>query len=242
MLFLSAAASCLRGFFRFLSFSAVGWPLVRSLLLSVARPPPRVLFVLSGRFFVLVCVAFCVWFLFLCVGLSLLRPPRPVSFVSSPSSSCVVPAALLALLSSPGARVGVVGSRSFPAVSLVSGLVSCLPAGVVVVSGCARRCPVRGFVGGGVVDVAACSAAWSLGLAVSLFPAAWSRLGPAAGPVRGRALARSGLAALCVFLSSPGAPSPGSSAALSAALSAGVPVFVFGPGGFVSGLRQGCLF
>lgn len=160
---------------------------------------------------------------FLVGGLSLLRPPLPVvSFLLPPAVSVVL---------SPGCRVGVVGSRSFPAVSLVRSFVAALPAGCLVCSGA-----------GGVVDLAARSAALSAWLGCLSFPAAWGRWGRSAGPRRSGVLVAAGLSCLCVFLSSPSAPSPGSAACVRLALAAGVPVFVFGPGGFVGGFSQLSLF
>ena len=120
----------------------------------------------------------------------------------------------------PGARVGVVGSRRFPRPEVVEGFVRSLPVGVVVVSGA-----------GGVVDLTAAVSGRSSGLSVEEFPAEWSRFGRSAGPLRNRALVRSGLSVLVVFLSDPSSPSPGSASSIREALAAGVPVFVFGPAG-----------
>ena len=119
-----------------------------------------------------------------------------------------------------GARIGIVGSRSFPFPSLVESFVVGLPAGCVVVSGA-----------GGVVDLAAAAAARSVGLSVLEFPASWSRYGRGAGPVRNRQLVSSGLSVLVVFVSDPAAPSPGSASSVRLARAAGVPVFIFGPDG-----------
>jgi predicted Rossmann fold nucleotide-binding protein DprA/Smf involved in DNA uptake len=120
----------------------------------------------------------------------------------------------------PGSRVGIVGSRSFPAAAGIESFVAALPPGVVVVSGGARG-----------ADSLAAAAAVAAGLQLQVFAAEWARLGRAAGPARNRRLVSSGLSALCVFLSSPSAPSPGSLSALRLARAAGVPVFVFGPAG-----------
>lgn len=119
-----------------------------------------------------------------------------------------------------GARVGVVGSRSFPSAAPVLQFVSSLPAGCVVVSG-----------GASGADSFAAAAAAACGLELEVFSAAWSRFGRAAGPVRNRALVRSGLACLVVFVLDPSSLSPGSASAVKEARKAGVPVFVFGPEG-----------
>lgn len=115
----------------------------------------------------------------------------------------------------PYVRVGIVGSRDYPAPRLVRSFVAGLPAGSVVVSG-----------GYGAVDVAAASMGRRLGLIVDEFMADWLRFGRAAGPIRNRELVRSGLYCLVVFLSSD-VPSDGSRDAIKAAKAAGVPVFIF---------------
>lgn len=129
------------------------------------------------------------------------------------------PLPLLSLLV-PGARVAVVGSRDFPVPSLVESFVASFPPGVCVVSGA-----------GGVVDLTAAAAARFAGLPLAEFPAAWARYRRGAGSVRNGELVASGLSCLVCFLSSPGRPSPGSADVCRRARAAGVPVFVFGPGG-----------
>lgn len=136
------------------------------------------------------------------------------------SLSCFSPAFSFVRSCGLGARVGIVGSRDYPFPELVRLFVAGLPAGSVVVSG-----------GGGVVDLAAWVAACECGLEASVFPACWSLLGRAAGPVRNQELVSSGLCCLVVFLSSLSEPSPGSASAVRLALEAGVPVFLFGAGG-----------
>lgn len=120
----------------------------------------------------------------------------------------------------PGARVAVVGSRSFPALSLVECFVAGLPPGVVVVSGGARG-----------VDAAAAAAALECGLALEVFRADWGRFRRGAGPVRNAALVAGGLSVLVCFVSDPECLSPGSADVCRRARAAGVPVFVFGPSG-----------
>lgn len=117
VLVLSASASCLCAFFRFLSFSSVGSPPVLASRPPVARGPARVVFVPSGSVFVLCWVAFGSWFLFLC------------SVSSSPSSSPVLgpsglPFSVLRRLAA-ASSFGVCGSRSsVPAV--LSSVLFCL--------------------------------------------------------------------------------------------------------------------
>lgn len=126
----------------------------------------------------------------------------------------------------PGVRVGIVGSRDYPAPGLVCSFVAGLPAGSAVVSG-----------GYGVVDVAAASMGRRLGLIVDEFKANWLRYGHSAGPIRNRKIVRSGLYCLVVFLSSD-VPSDGSRDAIKAAKVAGVPVFVFDQKGNPVVLRE----
>ncbi len=128
----------------------------------------------------------------------------------------------------PGARVGVVGSRSFPALGLVSLFVASLPSSCVVVSGGARG-----------VDARAASSASARGLSVSVFPAAWGSLGRSAGVVRNKALVSS--CSVVVVFRSLGA-SPGSDSAASLARSCGVPVFVVSPPPLCCPVSQPSLF
>jgi hypothetical protein len=114
----------------------------------------------------------------------------------------------------PGFRVGVVGSREFPALSLVEEFVSLLPSGVVVVSGKAEG-----------VDQCAAACARSRGLVVDELPFVRGR-GKAGGPVRNRELARS-VAVLVVFRKS--GHSPGSDSVASFARQFRVPLFVVSP-------------
>jgi hypothetical protein len=122
-----------------------------------------------------------------------------------------------------GARVALVGSRSFAAAAVVQSVVAALPPGCVVVSGGARG-----------ADSLAAAAAAAAGLQLQVFAAEWGRYGLGAGPVRNAALVASGLQLLVCFLSSPGCPSPGSRSVMSLARAAGVPVLVFGPAGPVN--------
>ena len=127
------------------------------------------------------------------------------------SSSSVLSSALAACAALPaGARVFVAGSRSFPALSLVSSFVAGLPSGVVVVSG-----------GAAGPDAVAVSSARSRGLAVSVLAADWSR-GRSAGVARSASLVSSA-SVVVVFLC---CGSAGSSATVALARRAGVPVFV----------------
>jgi hypothetical protein len=119
----------------------------------------------------------------------------------------------------PGSRVAIVGSRDFPQPSLVESFVADLD-DVVVISGA-----------GGVVDVTAVSSARLFGIEVIEFPADWDRYRRGAGPVRNSVLVNSGLDVLVAFASDPRRLSPGTSDVVRKALSAGVPVFVFGPDG-----------
>ena len=119
-----------------------------------------------------------------------------------------------------GARVAVVGSRSFPAPSLVECFVVGLPAGVCVVSGA-----------GGIVDKTAAAAARSVGLSVEEFFADWRRFRKGAGPERNGRLVASGLSVLVAFASDPDCLSPGTADVVRRARAAGVLVFVFGPDG-----------
>lgn len=119
-----------------------------------------------------------------------------------------------------GARVALVGSRSFAAAGVVASVVAALPPGCVVVSGGARG-----------ADSLAAEAAAAAGLQVQVFAAQWGRYGCGAGPRRNAALVAYGLQLLVCFLSEPGQPSRGSSDVLRRALAAGVPVLVFGPAG-----------
>ena len=128
-----------------------------------------------------------------------------------------------------GCRVGVVGSREFPALGLVSLFVGSLPSSCVVVSGAARG-----------VDRVAASSARSRGLEVSEFAAAWgSQLGRSAGVVRNRELVSS--CSVVVVFRSLGA-SPGSDSAASLARSCGVPVFVVSPPSGACSVVQPSLF
>ena len=119
-----------------------------------------------------------------------------------------------------GARVALVGSRSFAAAAVVASVVAALPPGCVVVSGGARG-----------ADSLAAAAAVAAGLQLQVFSAEWGLYGRGAGPRRNAALVASGLQLLVCFLSVPGAPSPGSSDVLRRARAAGIPVLVFGPAG-----------
>ena len=152
--------------------------------------------------------------------------------VSSVSSFPSLSAALAAVRAAgPGCRVGVVGSRSFPALGLVSLFVASLPSSCVVVSGGARG-----------VDRVAQYAAEARGLwgPSSLFPAEWgSRLGRAAGVVRNAPLVRS--CAVVVVFHSLG-ESRGSDSAASLARAAGVPVFVVSPPPLCCPVSQPSLF
>lgn len=138
-------------------------------------------------------------------------------FVSLRNPVFMVP---LSSLLVPGARVAVVGSRSFPSPSLVESFVVGFPAGVVVVSG-----------GGGVVDLSAAAAARSVGLSVVEFLPDWGRYRRGAGPVRNAALVSGGLSVLVAFASDPECLSAGTADVVRRARAAGVPVFVFGPDG-----------
>ncbi len=136
---------------------------------------------------------------------------------SSSASSAVLAPVLAAVASlAPGARVAVLGSRGSVAcpvlLALVRAFVAALPAGVVLVSG-----------GASGVDSVAAAAARARGLPVSVFEAAWSSLGSAAGPVRSRALLSSGVSLAVVFWSGDAAASPGSAGALALCQSLGVP-------------------
>jgi len=88
----------------------------------------------------------------------------------------------------PSVRVGIVGSRDYPAPGLVRSFVAALPRGSVVVSG-----------GNGVVDKTAASMGRRLGFIVDEFKADWDRYGRAAGPIRNREIVRSGLYCLWCF-------------------------------------------
>jgi hypothetical protein len=158
----------------------------------------------------------------------------PVSSVvrarlSVSSFPCLVAALSAIHEAGPGCRVGVVGSREFPALGLVSLFVASLPAGCVVVSGAARG-----------VDRAAASSARGRGLEVDEFRAAWSSsLGRAAGMLRNRELVSS--CSVVVVFRALGA-SPGSDSDASLARSAGIPVFVVSPPALACPVVQPSLF
>lgn len=118
----------------------------------------------------------------------------------------------------PNVRVGIVGSRDYPAPWLVGFLVRELPTGSMIVSGAS-----------GAVDETAAEVADACGLGFSEFPPHWSSFGRAAGPVRNKKLVHSGLCCLVVFLSSLSEPSAGATSAIQYALQEGIPVFRFGP-------------
>ena len=149
-------------------------------------------------------------------------PSHDLSLVCGPALLACRSAVASVPVGSP-VRVAVVGSRRFPRLSLVSSFVAQLPSSVVVCSG-----------GAGGVDQTAVSAAWSRGLAVSVLPAAWSRLGRSAGVVRSAQLLSS-VSVVVVFLC---CGSPGASHAVALASLAGVPVFVV-PCGCVASPKLG---
>ncbi|HEV7736784.1 MAG TPA: hypothetical protein VGO47_05345 [Chlamydiales bacterium] len=115
----------------------------------------------------------------------------------------------------PGARVVVVGSRSFPYPGFVRNVVTCLSSGITVCSG-----------GGGVVDVTAVEQARKLGLSVAEYPAQWLQLGKRAGVIRSLAMLQSGVTAVFVFVSDVSCVSPGSLATIHIAQRLGLPVYV----------------
>jgi len=115
----------------------------------------------------------------------------------------------------PGARVVVVGSRSFPYPGFVRNVVSCLSSGITVCSGA-----------GGIVDVTAVGQARHLGLSVVEYPAQWHQLGKRAGVVRTLDMLQSGVTAVFVFVSSASCISPGSLAAIHIAQRLGLSVYV----------------
>jgi hypothetical protein len=140
-----------------------------------------------------------------------------VSCFSSAASFPSLAAALSAVSAAgPGCRVGVVGSRSFPALGLVSLFVASLPAGCVVVSGGCRG-----------VDSVAQVAAEARGLwgASSLFPFVRG-IGRAGGPIRNRQLVAS-CSVVVVFRSLGG--SHGSESVIQLCGSLRVPCFVVSP-------------
>ena len=112
----------------------------------------------------------------------------------------------------PSSRVGVVGSREFPALELVEEFVALLPAGCVVVSGKAEG-----------VDQCAASCARSRGLVVDELPFV-KGIGKAGGPVRNRALVSS-----CAVVVGFSCGSSGTEDALSCARRLGVPSFRVSP-------------
>lgn len=133
----------------------------------------------------------------------------------------------------PGARVAVVGSRDFPAPSLVEAFVADLPEVVVVSGSDWERWQRGGSVGscGGIVDITAVDSARRFGIEVCEFPPDWHRYRRGAGVVRNGVLVASGLSVLVAFASDPRHLSSGTADVIRKAVAAKVPVFVFGPDG-----------
>jgi hypothetical protein len=133
----------------------------------------------------------------------------------------------------PGSRVAIVGSRDFPVPSLVESFVSDLSEVIVVSGSDYNRWKNGGSVNscGGIVDLTAVSSARLFGLEVDEFPPEWNRYGRGAGKVRNGRLVDSGLSVLVAFAKDPSRLSRGTSDVVKKAVSAGVPVFVFGPDG-----------
>ena len=134
--------------------------------------------------------------------------------MSSSSFSSVLRAALAAISSTaaaqPGLRVGVIGSRGFPALGLVRGFVAQLPPGIALVSG-----------GASGVDQCAAAAWRARGLVPVVLPFVRG-VGRAGGPMRNAQL----VASVSFVVAFHDGRSTGTAGAVALAQRAGVPVFV----------------
>jgi hypothetical protein len=148
-----------------------------------------------------------------CVLVWLAAPVPPPPAGCGPALAAVR-AAVASRASSSPVRVAVVGSRGFPALSLVAAFVAALPAGVAVVSGAARG-----------VDAVAEDAARARGLAVVSLPASWSSLGRRAGMMRNAEV----IARADVLVAFWDGASAGTADAIRRARKEGIAVFVVSP-------------
>lgn len=113
-------------------------------------------------------------------------------------------------------RVLVCGSRNWTDRQRIADLLEALPApaSVTIVHGGARG-----------ADRIAGEEAQRLGMRVEIHPADWERYGRAAGPIRNREMAESGVDACIAFLQeTPDAPSRGTRNMIEQARKSGIPV------------------
>src|SRR5690554_2843236 len=111
-----------------------------------------------------------------------------------------------------GSRMGIVGSRHFPAREVVASFVAALPEQTIVVSG--------GAVG---VDTWAVEAATARGLETIVLEADWAQHGPKAGPIRNKQIVDA-VGEIVAFWDG---RSRGTLGTVAMALEAGLPVRVF---------------
>lgn len=117
-----------------------------------------------------------------------------------------------------GARVGIIGSRSYTSPLLVREIVNLLPLDSVIVSG-----------NGGIVDITAIDTARQTGRPYTVYKPDWSYNRKGAGLIRNKKIVQEGLSCLIAFLTSLSCPSTGSSHTMQQAFEIGIPVFMFGP-------------